>query len=86
MNNKTWTKYKYAYIFHFKIEEFTYDDSAEIPAKLFQHFPEIFSSQHLATNQEEDTHRCQWYDPGGDGHHGVRQAGEEVQQWLALVT
>ena len=64
----------------------TNDDSAEVPTQLFQHLSKVVSSQHLASNEKEDTHRSKTDDPGGDGHHSIRETGEEVQQRFTLLT
>ena len=64
----------------------TYQHSAEIPAKLVKDSPKVLGCEDLAANQEEDSDGSELDDPGGDGHHGVRQAGEEIQERLPLFS
>ena len=52
-------------------------DSAEVPAQLVENHPEVLSAEDLTSDEEEDTHRSEVDNPGGDHHHGVRQTGEE---------
>ena len=79
---------------------FTQQNRAEVPSQLVEDSAEVLCGEHLASDQEEDTDGCKPKDvnsdgheashpspddPGGDGHHGLGQAGEELQQGAALL-
>ena len=85
----------------FTSSSLTNNDSAEVPAQLLQdlqdscdslydslvtaYLAKVLGAQDLAPDQEEDADRGEADDPGGDGHHGVGERGEEVQQRLPLL-
>ena len=64
------------------VDEEAEDDGGEVPAQLHQHLPEVTHAQHLgdliltkgekrklshlASDEEEDSYRCQVDHPGGD--------------------
>ena len=64
------------------VDEEAEDDGGEVPAQLHQHLPEVAHAQHLgdsiltkgekrklshlASDEEEDSNRCQVDHPGGD--------------------
>ena len=59
------------------VHEQTQHDGAEVPAELVENHPEVLSAEDLTPDEEEDANRSEVDDPGGDDHHGVRQAGEK---------
>ncbi len=61
------------------------EDRHEVEAELSSDDAEVLHLQDLAADQEEDAHGGHVDHPGGDGHHGLRQADEEVQQRLAAL-
>ena len=65
--------------------QLTDNNCAEVPAQLLQDLAEVLGAENLAADQEEDADRGKVDDPGGYGHHRVREGGEEVQQGLPLL-
>ena len=66
------------------MKEQTYQDRHEIQSQLAGHYTEVIHFQDLASNEEKDAHGGHVDDPGGDGHHGLRQTSEKLHQRFAL--
>ena len=60
-------------------------DSGEVQTQLASNHVEVSHLQDLATDEEEHAHWGEVDDPGGDGHHGLGKAGEEIDQGLSLL-
>ena len=63
---------------HKTMKEQTYQDRHEIQSQLAGHYTEVIHFQDLASNEEKDAHGGHVDDPGGDGHHGLRQTSEKL--------
>ncbi len=67
------------------VEEQSGEHGDEVESEVAQDLAQVLHLQDLPSDEEEDSDGRHVDDPGGDGHHGLGQAGEEVQQRLAAL-